>query len=299
MIYTVTLNPSIDYVVRLDTLRQGLTNRTSSEEYYFGGKGINVSNVLAQLDIKSTALGFVSGFTGEAIENGIKNENITTDFIKLKSGISRINIKIKAEQETEINCQGPEVSDSELNMLFEKLEALKDGDTLVLAGSIPSTMPDDTYEKILESVKDRDIKIIVDATKKLLLNSLKYKPFLIKPNKQELSEIFETEINTEEIQEYAKKLQTLGAQNVLISLGNEGALLADEYGKIHKAGVIEGKAVNTVGSGDSMVAGFIAGYQKEKSYEYALKLGSVCGMATAFLSGLATREKIEELLKKW
>ena len=299
MIYTVTLNPSIDYVVRLDTLRQGLTNRTSSEEYYFGGKGINVSNVLAQLDIKSTALGFVSGFTGEAIENGIKNKNITTDFIKLKSGISRINIKIKAEQETEINGQGPLVDEPELNMLFEKLEALKDGDTLVLAGSIPSTMPDDTYEKILERVKDREIKIVVDATKKLLLNSLKYKPFLIKPNKQELSEIFETEINTEEIQEYAKKLQTLGAQNVLISLGNEGALLADEYGKIHKAGVIEGKAVNTVGSGDSMVAGFIAGYQKEKSYEYALKLGSVCGMATAFLSGLATKEKIEELLKKW
>ncbi len=300
MIYTVTLNPSIDYVVRLDTLCQGITNRTSSEEYYFGGKGINVSCVLAGLDIKSTALGFVSGFTGEAIENGIKNDKITTDFIKLKSGISRINIKIKAEQETEINGQGPLVDESELNMLFEKLEALKDGDTLVLAGSIPSTMPDDTYEKILERVNDRDIKIVVDATKKLLLNSLKYKPFLIKPNKQELSEIFETEIKTtSQVEEYARKLQTLGAKNVLISLGNEGALLIDEYGNIHKVGVIEGKAVNTVGSGDSMVAGFIAGYQREQNYEYALKLGSVCGMATAFSSGLATKEKIEELLKKW
>lgn len=300
MVFTVTLNPSIDYVVRLDTLCTGITNRTLSEEYYFGGKGINVSYVLAELGINSTALGFVSGFTGEAIENGIKSDKITTDFIKLKSGISRINIKIKAEQETEINCQGPSVDKSELNMLFEKLDKIQNGDILVLAGSIPSTMPDDTYEKILEKVKDRDIKIVVDATKKLLLNSLKYKPFLIKPNKQELSEIFETEIKTkEEIQEYAKKLQSLGAKNVLISLGNEGALLVDEYGNIHNVGVIEDKVVNTVGSGDSMVAGFIAGYQKEKSYEYALKLGSVCGMATAFLSGLATKEKIYELLEKW
>ncbi len=300
MIYTVTLNPSIDYIVRLDSLKLGITNRTFAEEYYFGGKGINVSCVLAELGINSTALGFISGFTGEAIENGIKSEKITTDFIKLKSGISRINIKIKAEQETEINCQGPDVDESELNILFEKLDKIQSGDTLVLAGSIPSTMPDDTYEKILERVKDRDVKIVVDATKKLLLNSLKYKPFLIKPNKQELSEIFETEINTQEqIQEYAKKLQALGAKNVLISLGNEGALLVDEYGNIHKAGVIEGKAVNTVGSGDSMVAGFIAGYQKKNIYEYALKLGSVCGMATAFLSGLATKEKIEELLEKW
>lgn len=300
MIYTVTLNPSIDYVVRLDTLKQGITNRTNSEEYYFGGKGINVSCVLAQLDIESTSLGFTAGFTGEAIENGLKNEKITTDFIRLKNGISRINIKIKSEQETEINCQGPDVDESELNMLFEKLDKIQNGDTLVLAGSIPSTLPDDIYEKILERLKDRDIKIVVDATKKLLLNSLKYKPFLIKPNKQELSEIFETEINSiSDVEIFARKLQALGAKNVLISLGNEGALLIDEYGNAHKAGVIEGKAVNTVGSGDSMVAGFIAGYQREQSYDYALRLGSVCGMATAFLSGLATKEKIEELISKW
>ena len=300
MIYTVTLNPSIDYVVKLDSLKLGITNRTNSEEYYFGGKGINVSCVLSELEIKSTALGFVAGFTGEAIENGLKNKNIITDFIKLKSGISRINIKIKAEQETEINAQGPDIEPQELEILFDKLEKIQDGDTLVLAGSIPNTMPDDIYEKILESLKGREIMVVVDATKKLLLNCLKYKPFLIKPNKQELSEIFETEINTtSQIEEYAKKLQALGAKNVLISLGNEGAILVDEYGKVYKAGVIEGKAVNTVGSGDSMVAGFIAGYQIEQSYEYALKLGSVCGMATAFLSGLATKEKIDELINKW
>ena len=300
MIYTVTLNPSIDYVVKLDSLKLGITNRTNSEEYYFGGKGINVSCVLSELDIKSTALGFVAGFTGEAIENGLKNENIETDFIKLKSGISRINIKIKAEQETEINGQGPDIEPQELDKLSKKLEKIQDGDTLVLAGSIPKSMPDDIYEIILESLKGREIMVVVDATKKLLLNCLKYKPFLIKPNKQELSEIFETEINTtSQIEEYAKKLQALGAKNVLISLGNEGALLIDEHGKVHKVGVIEGKAVNTVGSGDSMVAGFIAGYQIEQSYEYALKLGSVCGMATAFLSGLATKEKIDELLNKW
>ena len=300
MVYTVTLNPSIDYVLKLDSLKLGITNRTNSEEYYFGGKGINVSCVLSELEIKSTALGFIAGFTGEAIENGLNNKNIITDFIKLESGISRINIKIKAEQETEINAQGPDIEPQELEILFDKLEKIQDGDTLVLAGSIPNTMPDDIYEKILGRLANRDIKIVVDATKKLLLNCLKYKPFLIKPNKQELSEIFETEINTiAQVEEYAKKLQALGAKNVLISLGNEGAILVDEYGKVYKAGVIEGKAVNTVGSGDSMVAGFIAGYQKEQSYEYALKLGSVCGMATAFLSGLATKEKIDELLNKW
>lgn len=300
MIYTVTLNPSIDYIVRLDSLKKGMTNRTFAEEYYFGGKGINVSCVLAELGIKSTALGFVAGFTGEAIDSGIKNDNITTDFIKLKSGISRINIKIKAEEETEINCQGPDIEQSELETLFSKLDKINDGDTLVLAGNIPNTMPDDIYEKILERLKGKDIKIVVDATKKLLLNSLKYNPFLIKPNKQELSEIFETEITASEaVEHYAKELQKLGAKNVLISLGDEGALLVDEYGNTHRAGVIKGKAVNTVGSGDSMVAGFIAGYQKEQSYQYALKLGSICGMATAFLSGLATKEKIEELLNKW
>lgn len=300
MIYTVTLNPSIDYVVRLDSLVTGITNRTTSEEYYFGGKGINVSCVLAELDLESTAFGFVAGFTGNAIEKGIRNDKIITDFIRLEKGISRINVKIKANDETEINCQGPHIEESELLRLLNKVDRIKDGDTLVIAGNVPNTMPDDVYERILERIKGKKVRIVVDATKKLLLNSLKYKPFLIKPNRQELSEIFETEISTEaDIEKYAKELQKMGAQNVLISLGGDGAMLIDEFGEKHKQGVLKEKVVNTVGSGDSMVAGFIAGYEKEHSYPYALKLGSACGNATAFLSGLATKEKINELLKKF
>ncbi len=297
MIYTVTLNPSIDYIVRLDTLKAGITNRTTSEEYYFGGKGINVSCVLAELNMESTAFGFTAGFTGEAIERGIRNDKIITDFIRLKNGISRINIKIKAGEETEINCQGPYIEQSELERLLAKVDRISCGDTLVIAGSVPNTMPDDVYERILERIKNRGVRIVVDATKKLLLNSLKYKPFLIKPNRQELSEIFGIEINSEEETEYyARELQNMGAQNVLISLGSKGAMLIDEFGEKHKAGVLKEKVINTVGSGDSMVAGFIAGYEQKHSYPYALKLGSACGNATAFLSGLATKEKINELL---
>ena len=299
MIYTVTLNPSIDYVVRLSNLTTGITNRTDSEEYYFGGKGINVSCVLAELDIDSTALGFTAGFTGEAIEKGIRNNRITTDFIRLREGISRINIKIKAGEETEINGQGPHISDDELNSLFEKLDHIHNGDTLILAGSVPNTLPDDVYERMLERLKDKDIRIVVDATKKLLVNSLKYKPFLIKPNRQEISEIFDVPVETEEdTEKYAKKLMEMGAQNVLISLGGDGAMLIDEFGNKHKMGVVKEKVLNTVGSGDSMVAGFVAGYEKEKSYPYALKLGSACGNATAFLPGLATKEKINDILNK-
>lgn len=300
MIYTVTLNPSIDYVVRLSDLTLGITNRTESEEYYYGGKGINVSCVLAELDLDSTALGFIAGFTGKAIEDGIRNDRITTDFIKLSGRISRINVKIKADEETEINGQGPDISGAELNRLIEKLDHIHDGDTLIIAGSIPKTLPDDIYERMLERVKDKDIRIVVDATKKLLVNSLKYKPFLIKPNRQEISEIFDVEVKTEEdTEKYARKLMEMGAQNVLISLGGEGAMLIDEYGNKHKIGVLKEKVINTVGSGDSMVAGFVAGYEKEKSYSYALKLGSACGNATAFLPGLATKEKINEILQKF
>ena len=300
MIFTVTLNPSIDYVVRLDKLTNGITNRTTSEEYYFGGKGINVSCVLAELGLDSTAYGFVAGFTGEAIEKGIRNDRIITDFIKLKHGISRINIKIKAGEETEINCQGPHIDDSELERLLQKIDRIANGDTLVIAGSIPNTMPDDVYERMLERISRKDVKIVVDATKQLLVNSLKYKPFLIKPNRQELSEIFGTEVKTEEdIEHYAKELQKMGARNVLISLGGDGAMLIDENGGKHKAGVLKEKVLNTVGSGDSMVAGFTAGYVKTGDYAYALKLGSVCGNATAFLPGLATKEKINELLEKF
>lgn len=301
MIYTVTLNPSIDYIVRLDELKTGITNRTTSEEYYIGGKGINVSCVLAELGIKSTALGFVAGFTGEAIEKGLKNPKITADFITLKSGISRINIKIKAGEETEINCQGPHIDEEELLNLFDKIDNIQSGDTLIIAGNIPNTLPDDVYERIIERLDGKDVRIVVDATKKLLVNSLKYEPFLIKPNRQELSEIFDTTVKTEsDVVKYAQELQKMGAKNVIVSLGGDGALLVDEFGKVHKEGVIKGhKVLNTVGSGDSMVAGFVAGCIDKNDYAYALKLGSACGNATAFLNGLATKDKIDELLAQF
>ncbi len=297
MIYTVTLNPSIDYILFLDSLKTGVTNRTQGEEYYIGGKGINVSCVLAELGVKSTALGFVAGFTGDAIEKGLKSPKITTDFVSLKDGISRINIKIKAEQETEINCQGPPVDEASLLALYDKIDNVRDGDTLVLAGSVPKTLPDDIYEKILERLSDKDVKFVVDATKNLLVNSLKFKPFLIKPNLQELCELFEVEITTEEeVLNYAKKLQTMGAKNVLVSLGKDGALLLDENENVYKTSTVEGKPINTVGSGDSMVAGFIAGYINTQNYAYALRLGTACGNATALSKGLATSEKIDEML---
>ncbi|MBO4879251.1 MAG: 1-phosphofructokinase [Clostridia bacterium] len=300
MIYTVTLNPSIDYVVHIDKLVNGITNRTTGEEYYFGGKGINVSHVLAELDLDNTALGFVAGFTGEAIEKGTKHPRIKTDFIHLKEGVSRINVKIKSDEETEINGQGPHIDDEALAAFMEKTDGIKDGDTLILSGSIPKTMPDDVYERILERLKDRSVRIVVDATKKLLVNSLKYRPFLIKPNRQEISEIFGAEVKDEETTlYYARKLQQMGAVNVLVSLGGDGAMLLDETGAVHKEGVLKGKVLNTVGSGDSMVAGFVAGCIKTNDYTYALRLGSACGNATAFLDGLATREKIDELMKQF
>ena len=300
MIYTVTLNPAIDYIMRMDELQTGITNRSNSEEYYCGGKGINVSLVLAELDIPSTALGFIAGFVGDAIDKWVANTYVTTDFIRLKSGISRINVKLKHGDETEINGQGPDIAEDELEALMMKVDHIQDGDTLILAGSIPNTLPDDTYERMLERITDKDVRIVVDATKQLLVNSLKYKPFLIKPNRQELSEIFDADVQTkEDIVTYAKKLQEMGARNVLISLGGDGAMLVDEDGQIHEAGVINEPVVNTVGSGDSMVAGFVAGYEMKNSYSYALTLGSVCGNATAFLPWLATKEKINELLEKF
>ena len=300
MIYTVTLNPSIDYVVHLDRLVDGITNRTSGEEYYFGGKGINVSHVLAELDLDSTALGFVAGFTGEAIEKGTARERVKTDFIHLKQGVSRINVKIKSETETEINGQGPHIDDEALEQLMRKTDAIADGDTLIISGSIPKSMPDDVYERILERLKGRSIRIVVDATKKLLVNSLKYRPFMIKPNRQEISEIFGVEVNDEQTTlTYARELQRMGAANVLVSLGGDGAMLLDEFGEVHRAGTVRGRVLNTVGSGDSMVAGFVAGYIRTNDYAYALRLGSACGNATAFLEGLATREKIAELMARF
>ncbi len=296
MIYTVTLSPSIDYIVRMSSMRTNVTNRTDSEEFYYGGKGINVSQVLAELDLNSTALGFVAGFTGDAIEKGIRNSRIRTEFIRLKEGFTRINIKIKSGGETEINGQGPDIPAEALEELMQKLDRIVDGDTLVLAGSIPKTCPDDIYERMLERVKDKKIMIVVDATKQLLVNSLSAHPFLIKPNRQELSEIFHAEVeNAQDVEKYARKLQEMGARNVIVSLGRQGAFLVDENGESHTCGTLKQPVINTVGAGDSMVAGFVAGYQKTGDYGYALKLGSACGNATSFLPGLATREKIDEV----
>lgn len=296
MIYTVTLSPSIDYIVRMSNMRSNTTNRTDSEEFYFGGKGINVSQVLAELDLDSTAFGFIAGFTGEAIEKGLSNNRIRTDFIHLNEGFTRINIKIKSGGETEINGQGPDIPEAALQQLMQKLDQIRDGDTLVLAGSIPKTCPDDIYERMLERVKDKKIMIAVDATRKLLVNSLSMHPFLIKPNRLELSEIFHKEVETEDdVKKYAGKLQEMGARNVIVSLGRKGAFLLDETGATHSCGVLKQPVINTVGAGDSMVAGFIAGYLKTGDYGYALKLGSACGNATSFLPGLATRAKIDEV----
>ena len=298
MVYTVTFNPAIDYVVHTKEMQVGQVNRSESEEIYFGGKGINVSFVLHELGIPSKALGFVAGFTGAALENGVQASGIETDFVHLKNGFSRINVKIKSEEETDLNGQGPVIDEAALQELFEKLKQLKDGDTLVLAGSIPNTLPADIYERILESLSDRAIRTVVDATKDLLLNVLKYKPFLVKPNNYELGEMFGVTLHTtEEIATYAAKLKEMGAQNVLVSMAGDGALLLDEHGKTHVCGVCKGTVKNSVGAGDSMVAGFLAG-SIDGDYEYALKLGTATGGATAFSDGLAKREEIDRLLQQ-
>ena len=298
MIYTVTFNPAIDYVVHTDMMKLGGTNRSSAEEMYFGGKGINVSAVLMELGVPSRALGFTAGFTGEAIENGIRAMGIESDFVRLPEGNSRINVKIKADEETEINGQGPHIDDGSLEKLFAKLDRLSDGDTLVLAGSIPNSLPSDIYEKILQRLSDRKIKAVADATKDLLLNVLKYKPFLVKPNNFELGEMFGVTLeNDRDIELYARKLQQMGAVNVLVSMAGDGALLIDENGKCRRCGVCKGTVKNSVGAGDSMLAGFLAG-SADGDYGYALKLGTAAGGATAFSDGLAKKALIDELLRQ-
>lgn len=298
MIYTVTFNPAIDYIVHTGTMQVGQVNRSQGEELYFGGKGINVSFVLHELGLPSKALGFVAGFTGAAIEAGIQEQGIATDFVHLDSGFSRINVKIKSGEETELNGQGPNISEAAVAELFEKLNQLQDGDVLILAGSIPNTMPADSYEKILAHLSHKNIKVVVDATKDLLLKVLPYHPFLIKPNNHELGELFGVTLHSiEEIATYAKKLQEMGAQNVLISMAGDGALLIDETGKQHVCGVCKGTVKNSVGAGDSMVAGFVAG-SMHGDYEAALKLGTAAGGATAFSEGLAQRAEIERLLQQ-
>ncbi len=298
MIYTVTFNPAIDYVVHADDVRLGMVNRSNAEEMYIGGKGINVSLVLHELGIPSKALGFIAGFTGQAIENGVRQNGIEADFVHLEKGCSRINVKIKSIRETELNGQGPDISAEALEALFEKLDALTDGDTLVLAGSIPGTLPADIYEQILCRLSDRKIRTVVDASGELLLRVLRYHPFLIKPNNYELGELFGTEPqNIEEIEMYARRLRAMGAQNVLVSMAGDGALLIDENDERHLCRACKGIVRNSVGAGDSMVAGFLAGI-RSGSYEDALRLGTASGGATAFSSGLGEKHLIDALLKE-
>lgn len=299
MIYTVTFNPAIDYVVHADDVQVGAVNRSRQEEVYFGGKGINVSVVLHELGLASKALGFVAGFTGEAIEQGLRSDGIETDFIHLEKGFSRINVKIKSGEETELNGQGPEIPEDKLRQLFDQLEQVQDGDTIILAGSIPASLPADVYEQILRHLSGKQVRAVVDATRDLLVNVLKYKPFLIKPNNFELGEIFGVPLkdDVDEIVRYAGKLQEMGARNVLVSMAGDGAVLLDENGGVHACGVCKGTVKNSVGAGDSMVAGFVAGCETG-DYDYALKLGTATGGATAFSEGLAKKELIAELLQQ-
>ena len=299
MIYTVTFNPAIDYVVRVEDFSLGQVNRSSREEIQFGGKGINVSVMLKHLGTDSCALGFLAGFTGKAIEDGLHRMGIRTDFIHLSQGMTRINVKLKAKEETEINGQGPGISQADFQKLLEQVALLQPGDTLVLAGSIPQSLPDDVYERIIQSLAGKDIQVVVDATRDLLCHVLKYRPFLIKPNHIELGEIFDRTLHTdEEIRECASLLQQRGARNVLVSMAGDGAILLDETGAFHKIAAPKGEVKNSVGAGDSMVAGFLAGYLQSRDYETALRIGAAAGSATAFSEGLAQRDEVQALLDR-
>ena len=293
MIYTVTFNPSLDYIVSVNDFQLGLTNRTDSELILPGGKGINVSTILMNLGIDSTAFGFAAGFTGEEIIREVEAMGIRSDFIKIDSGISRINLKLKNIDGTEINGSGPEISEEKIEELLRKLDILGEGDILVLAGSIPASMPADMYSTIMERLQHKNVTFIVDATKDLLINVLKYKPFLIKPNNHELGELFDVKLTTrEEVIPYGKKLQKQGARNVLISMAGEGAVLVAEDGSVYEAPAPKGTLVNAVGAGDSMVAGFTAGWIEKKDYRHAFYMGVSAGSASAFSEYLATKEEI-------
>lgn len=298
MIYTVTFNPSLDYIVKVDNIQFGETNRSYEELMLPGGKGINVSIVLNNLGITNTALGFIAGFTGEEIEKKVKGFGCKTDFIRLREGFSRVNLKLKSEKETEINGAGPNIDKSFVNLLLEKLDSLVKGDVLVLAGSIPSSMSDSIYLDIMERLKGREVLVVVDATKDLLVNVLDRNPFLIKPNRRELEEIFKVTLNSiDDIFHYAEKLTQMGARNVLVSMAGDGAVFIGEDGRRFYSKAPAGKVVNSVGAGDSMVAGFITGYLLNKDYLHAFKMGISAGSASAFSSALATKGEVEEIYK--
>lgn len=298
MIYTVTFNPSLDYIVSVDDFQLGMTNRTSFELMLPGGKGINVSTVLGNLGIQNTALGFAAGFVGDEIVRRVEQMHIKSEFIYSAKGCSRINVKLKSIDGTEINGNGPDISEEMIAQLMERLDRLREGDILVLAGSIPPTMPDDIYSTIMKRLSGRGIMTVVDATQDLLLNVLPYHPFLIKPNNHELAEIFGAEPQTREAcVPFAKKLQEMGAQNVLVSMAGEGAILVTADGQTFSSPAPEGTLVNGVGAGDSMVAGFVAGWMEQTAYKHAFYMGVAAGSASAFSEYLATRQEVDAVYK--
>lgn len=299
VIYTVTFNPSLDYIVSVKDFRPGMTNRTSSELMLAGGKGINVSIVLGNLGIKSTALGFIAGFTGDEIVKRLHNSGINSEFIKINDGISRINIKLKSIDGTEINGQGPHIDSSHIEQLMNRLRRLESGDVLVLAGSIPAGISDNIYKDIMDMLKDKGVQIVVDATSRLLTNVLEYNPFFIKPNQHELGDIFNVTLNTqEEVIPYALELKKMGAVNVCVSMGGKGAILVADDGNVYKAKAPDGKLKNSVGAGDSLVAGFLSGWIEKKDYEYAFRKGVATGSASAFSERLATVGEVNMLIDK-
>lgn len=299
MIYTVTFNPSLDYIVSVEDFKLGYTNRTSSELLLPGGKGINVSTVLKNLGIKSTALGFIAGFSGEEIMRRLDDLGVHNEFIRIEEGFSRINLKLKSIDGTEINGQGPVIGEQKVEQLMDRLGRLEAGDVLFLSGSIPASMPDDAYQKIMALLDGKGVRIVVDATKDLLLKVLPYHPFMIKPNNHELGEIFGVELRTREsVVPYARKLQEQGAQNVLVSMAGEGAVLVAADGTMYEAPAPIGVLKNGVGAGDSMVAGFMAGYMEKQDYLYAFHMGIAAGSASAFSENLATKEEIEAVYRQ-
>ncbi len=299
MIYTVTLNPSLDYIVSVEHFKLGLTNRTGFEQILPGGKGINVSIVLKNLGIASTALGFTAGFTGDEIIRELENIGISQEFIRLKEGISRINVKLKSIDGTEINGRGPEINKEQLKELTDRLYRLQRGDVLFLSGSIPVSVPENIYSTIMEKLKDTGVLTVVDATKDLLMNVLPYHPFLIKPNHHELGEIFGVELKTrQDVVPYGKKLQERGARNVLISMAGDGAVLITEQGAVYQKEAAKGTLINGVGAGDSMVAGFMAGWLGKQDYEHAFYMGMAAGSASAFSENLATKAEIQAVYQQ-
>lgn len=299
MIYTLTFNPSLDYIVTVPKFTCGVVNRTSEEIIFPGGKGINVSMVLKNLGFENTALGFLAGFTGTELKRLVEEKGICAEFITAGEGMTRINVKLRSDQETEINGQGPAIKGTDIEKLYGKLDQLKEGDILVMAGSIPDVMPKTMYMDIMQHLQEKNLKIVVDATKDLLVNVLQYHPFLIKPNNHELGEIFHVTVERkEDVIQYAKKLQEMGARNVLVSMAGDGAVLVAEDGTIYQSEAPKGKVVNSVGAGDSMVAGFLAGYLECGMYENAFRMGVCTGSASAFSEELATKAQVQELLEQ-